>query len=179
VKIEVKLTGLDGVLDTLRSLPPELVSKRGGPVRRALAKGARLIADEAKANVRAIVAEPNKDGRPTKSTGALEKAIRVSRKKLTSIKGERYLVWLGKSSGKFANTKRNVRSMKAGLEYEKEPPQFYGRFLEYGTSRMRPHPWIRPAFQKKAAEAISVIESELVVGVERIVKKLAAKNRIR
>lgn len=177
MKIEVKLFGLDGVLDTLRSLPPELVSKRGGPVRRALAKAARLIAAEAQANVRAIVAEPNKDGRSTKSTGALEKAIRVNRRPLNNIKGERYLVWLGRSIGRYANTRNNVRAGKVGKEYEVEPPQFYGLFLEYGTSKMRPHPWIRPAFEKKAAEAIATIEAELVAGVERIVKRLAAKNR--
>lgn len=177
MKVEVKMSGLDGVLNTLRQLPPEIVSKRGGPVRRALAKGARLIAEQARANVRAIVAEPNKDGKATKSTGALEKAIRVNRRKLTQIRGERYIVWLGKLSRQYANTRRNVRVGKAGQEYDVEPPQFYGRFLEYGTSRMRPHPWLRPAVEKKGAEAIATIESALIADIERIVKRLARQTK--
>ena len=38
-----QIEGLAGVLDTLKRLPPEIVSKRGGPVRAALNKAARMI----------------------------------------------------------------------------------------------------------------------------------------
>jgi hypothetical protein len=31
--VDLKVTGIDGVLDLLRKLPPEVVSKRGGPVK--------------------------------------------------------------------------------------------------------------------------------------------------
>lgn len=176
MKVEVKMTGLDGVLDTLRRLPPEVVSKRGGPVRRALAKGARLIRDQARANVRAIVEEPNKDGRPSQSTGALAKAIIATRgKPPAGMRGERYIVWLGKLIRQYANTRHNVRKQRVGKEYDVEPPQFYGRFLEYGTSRMRPHPWLRPAFEANAKRAIETIETELIKDIDRIVRKLAKK----
>ena len=56
MKVEVKLPGLEGVLDTLKSLPPELVSKRGGPVLAALKKGAKVIQLQEKANLRAAIA---------------------------------------------------------------------------------------------------------------------------
>jgi len=29
----------------------------------------------------------------------------------------------------------------------------YGKWLEYGTSRMKPHAWLRPAFDEKVAAA--------------------------
>lgn len=56
MKVEVNLRGVEGVIATLKSLPPEIVSKRGGPVKLALAKGARLIRDEAKKNLRRAIA---------------------------------------------------------------------------------------------------------------------------
>ena len=45
--IRLEVSGIDGVLDTLKSLPAEVVSKRGGPVKLALAKGARLLRESA------------------------------------------------------------------------------------------------------------------------------------
>jgi len=43
-----RIEGLDGVLDALQALPREIVSRNGGPARAALARGARLIRDEAR-----------------------------------------------------------------------------------------------------------------------------------
>ncbi|GAB3388119.1 HK97-gp10 family putative phage morphogenesis protein [Lysobacter fragariae] len=40
--------GLQGVLNALQQLPREVASKRGGPARAALAKGAKVIRDEAR-----------------------------------------------------------------------------------------------------------------------------------
>ena len=77
----VRIEGLDGIIGMLKQLPPEVVSKRGGPVRAALRKAAVVVQKEAQANVRRIVAEPNIGGRPSRSTGALEKAITVIRRR--------------------------------------------------------------------------------------------------
>jgi hypothetical protein len=55
VKVEIQLTGLDGVLATLQSLPAEVVSKRGGPVKAALRKGALVILKAEKANLQAVM----------------------------------------------------------------------------------------------------------------------------
>src|SRR5690606_194908 len=131
MKITMDVKGLDGVLQTLQSLPPEIVSKRGGQVKLALAKAARVIRDQAKANVRAIVAEPNKDGRPSKSTGALEQSIIATRGKMRGgIKGERYLVRIPKGdSYRYANTRYNRRKKKVGQQYTVEGPTDYGRRL--------------------------------------------------
>lgn len=56
MKVEMKISGVDGVLNTLRSLPSEIVSKRGGPVKLALAKGARFLRDKEKAALRSAIA---------------------------------------------------------------------------------------------------------------------------
>lgn len=178
MKVEMNVSGLNGVLQTLQSLPPEIVSAKGGPVKNALRKAAQVIQKQAKANVRAIVAEPNKDGRPTQSTGALEKAITVTRGKMRgTVKGEKYLVRVPHKLVKYANTKKNQRLGRVGKYYKQEPPTYYGRMLEYGTSKMRPHPWLRPAVEQKGAEAIQVFTDDLNKSIDATVKKLAQQNK--
>lgn len=179
MKITMDVKGLEGVLQTLQSLPSEVVSKRGGPVKLALAKAARVIRDQAKANVRGIVDEPNKDGLPTKSTGALEKSIVATRGKMRGgVKGEKYLVRIPKGEAfKYANTRYNRRKGKVGKTYRVEPPTYYGRLLEYGTSKMRPHPWLRPAVAQKGEQAINVFTADLNRRLDATVKKLAQQNK--
>lgn len=171
-RVDLEIKGMDVTISMLQSLPPEIVSKRGGPVRQALRKGAIIIQKEAQKNIRDIVAEPNKDGKPSKSTGALEKAVTVGRgKQLGGVNGERYLVWLPKIKLKYANTRENVRKRRAGKTYLAEGNQFYGRFLEYGTVKMRPHKWLVPAFKAKADQAIATTRDVLIKQIEKIAQK--------
>lgn len=161
MKVEIKLTKLAGALDTLRSLPPELVSKRGGPVKAALRKGAVVIFKQEQANLQAVLA--NQTGDRRLSTGLLAKNLVVTRGKAPSDgKGERYLVRVRKKS--YARKGQSVSTLKTA------------QLLEYGSSQQPAEPWIRPAFQAKAAEAISTVENELVKGLDRIVAKLARQN---
>lgn len=169
---EINISGLDGVLNMLKSLPQEVVAKRGGPVRAALRKAALVIKKEAQKNIRQIVIEPNKDGKPTKSTGSLEKAVTVGRGKyMGGVNGERYMVWLPKIKRKYANTRDNVRKHRAGKTYLVEGPQFYGRFLEYGTSKMQKKPWLRPAAIDKGETAVNVARDELIKSIEKIAQE--------
>ena len=82
--VELKVTGLDGVLDMLKKLPPEIVSKRGGPVRAALRKGALVIQKQEKANLQAIISGTNDEGERL-STGLLMDNVIVSRGKLDEL----------------------------------------------------------------------------------------------
>jgi HK97 gp10 family phage protein len=157
----VRLTGLDGVLQTLKSLPPEVVSKRGGPVKSALRKGALVILREAKLNLAHSTESLTGDDT---STGLLQKSLIASRGKPPSgTNGERYLVRIKKRS-----YKRNGKTVTT---------QQTANFLEYGTEKQRAEPWLRPAFNAKAQQAISTVETELLKGIDRVVKKLASQNR--
>jgi hypothetical protein len=49
-----KLHGFDGAYELLRSLPAEVVSKRGGPVKTGLRKGALVIHRQALANLTTV-----------------------------------------------------------------------------------------------------------------------------
>lgn len=160
MKVEVKLQGMDGVLDTLQSLNPEIVSKRGGPVKLALAKGARVIRAQAAQNLRASIAV-----RGERSTGNLEKRLIVSRgKKPFGGKGERYLV----------RVRRRDYTNALGV---KTNPLMTANLLEYGSSHQPATPWLRPAVGQKGAEAIKVITTDLKRRIDQTVRKLAQQNR--
>ena len=49
---------------------------------------------------------------------------------------------------------------------------YVGRFLEMGTSKMPPHPFIRPAMQAKAIEAIETMREVTLAAIQ-----LAASKR--
>ena len=154
----MNLSGLDGVLKTLQSLPPEVVSKRGGPVKLALAKGARLLRNEVKKNLRAIISTDE-------STGLLEKNIISSRGKAPSQgKGERYLV----------RVKRKVYTDKTGKPVTTLKT---ANILEYGSEKQAAKPFIRPAAISKASQTITVVTDDLKKRLDKVVKELARKNK--
>jgi hypothetical protein len=164
MKVEMQLSGLNGVLDTLRSLPAEVVSKRGGPVRAALRKGALVIHRQELANLQAVTAGTS-DAGVRQSTGFLLKNVVVTRGKAPSGgNGERYLVRVRRKAYP-DRTGKTVTTLVAA------------QLLEYGSSKQPAEPWIRPAFLSRAPEAISTVQRELLASIDRIVRKLAAQNR--
>ena len=160
MRVDVKLQGMEGVLETLQSLPAEVVSKRGGPVKLALAKGARVIRAQAAVNLKEAIAL-NGDV----STGLLEKNLVVSRgKPPTGGKGERYLV-------------RVRRKTYPGRKGKPVTTRKTASLLEYGSSHQPATPWLRPAVNQKGREAINVITTDLKRRIDLIVKKQAQQNR--
>ncbi len=160
MKMEVKLTGADGIVNLLKSLPAEVVSKRGGPVKLALAKGARLLRDEARKNAAAAIAQGG-----DVSTGLLVPNIIASRGKApTSGRGERYLV----------RVKRKTYPDRTGKPVTTHKT---AHLLEYGSSHQPATPWLRPAVRAKGQQAVTVIVADLNRRIELTVKKLAAQNR--
>jgi HK97 gp10 family phage protein len=160
MKVDVQINGLNGTLATLRALPPEIVAKRGGPVKAALAKGARLLRDHAKQNLRQSIAYNGE-----RSTGELEKRVIASRGKAPfGGKGERYLV-------------RVKRRDYINAEGVRTNPLMTANLLEYGSSHQPATPWLRPALQQNGTEVIDTVVSDLDRRVQAVVRKLAAQNR--
>jgi len=159
MKVEFKLTGVEGILRTLQSLPPDVVSKRGGPVKLALAKGARVIRDEAKKNLLAEIALNGDE-----STGLLAKSLIVSRGKAPHDgNGERYLV----------RVKRKTYEGKAGKPVTTLKT---AHLLEYGSSHQPATPWLRPAFAATRQKATDTVIADLKSRIDKIVAKLAKQN---
>jgi HK97 gp10 family phage protein len=151
MKAEVKLSGAD-VVGMLQKLPPEIVSKRGGPVLRALRKGAKVIERAEKQHLESQLED--------ESTGLLMKNIVVSRGEAPSGgKGERVLVRIRRKAYPDRNGHTVTTLQSAQLK-------------EYGSSKQAPQSFIRRAFTEKAAEAITTTEKALLADIDRISKKL-------
>lgn len=167
MKLELQMRGLDGVLQTLESLPKEVVSKRGGPVLASLRKGARVLVKQSKDNFRAAVAMAGQTG-ITDTTGFTEKQIVAKRRHPpVGTKGERIVVTV------------NPKPHPNGHKYRGRTIQAndIAFIMEAGGSKQPATPWLRPAFEAKREEALRAIERELVTRVDRIVKTLATKNQ--
>ena len=156
MKIEMTLTGVDGLLKTLKSLPPEIVSKRGGPVKLALAKGARFLRDKAKANLTSQIARNGDE-----STGLLLQNVIASRGKAPfDGNGERYLVRVKRKS---YNKGKATTLQTANL-------------LEYGSEHQPATPWLRPALNAHGRETINVVVNDLKNRIDKVIAKLAQQN---
>ena len=161
MKAELGIRGIDGVLKTLNSLPAEVVSKRGGPVKLSLAKGARFLRDRYKENLRRAI----HSGKTTRSTGELEKRVIASRgKKPFGTKGERYLVRIKKRDYLNADGVRTNPLMVANL-------------LEYGSSHQPATPFARPTAVQHGQETINIVINDLKQRLDKTVAKLAAQNK--
>jgi HK97 gp10 family phage protein len=161
MKVEMNLTGVDGVLKTLQSLPAEIVSKRGGPVKLALAKGARFLRDKARENLKAAIALNGAE-----TTGLLEKNVISSRGKApTGGSGERYLV----------RVKRKAYPKKPGQKKATTTLQT-ANLLEYGSAHQPATPWLRPAVIQNGAQTINVVTADLLKRVDKVVQDLAKAN---
>lgn len=159
MRTELQLQGLEGVLHVLRQLPPEVASRRGGPVRAALRKGAKVIHAQALANLQSTLDAATDEGE-RQSTGLLLQNLVVTRgKEPTGTKGERYLVRVRRKS--YQRNGQPVTTLKTA------------QIKEYGSVKQQPEPWLVPAFKARAREAVLVIERETMVAVQRAVKKLA------
>lgn len=157
--IQLKVTGLDGVIETLRQLPAEVVSKRGGPVKLALAKGARTLRDAAKTTLFQAVLKDGSD-----STGETVKALVAQRGKYRG-QGERYVVRVKQKSYINAHGSKTTTQRAANL-------------LEYGSKQQLATPWLRPAAQANAQRIVDAVNADLLARVDRIVNKLARANGV-
>lgn len=160
----VKIQGLEGVMKALKELPPELVSRRGGPVRTALRNASKILVEEAKANVQRIIDAPNIDGMPTKSIGHLQANIITVRDSKMRARGERYYVRVRRKRYPDNRTTKTATGV--------------GALLEHGTERRRPMPWLRPAFDAKKNEVVQFFPREINRQLDRITKKLARQNGV-
>lgn len=156
MKTTIKVNGLSDMMDLLNRLPERVVSRKGGPVKLALKKGAYVIRDEVK---RRFQAEVNEAG-TNETTGLLQKNIIASRgKKPTNVRGERYLVRVKRKMYPKRDNRGAVSTLKTA------------QLFEYGSEHQEPRQFIRPAFNAKAQEAIQVVRDDLLKRIDKLVRK--------
>lgn len=153
----VEIKGLVGVLDMLKKLPPELVSKRGGVVLSGLRKGGNLLRKAWRQEVQRIIDEPNKGG-DYESTGLYQKSVVVSRVRDPKRIGADEAVRVRVKSATYPATGVNV-GLVAGV-------------LEHGTEHMPAKAPMRKAFDSTHQQALAAVVAGINAGVEKAIKKL-------
>lgn len=137
----VEVKGLKELLRTLESLPPEIGSKGGGPLRRALF----LAADgwrESAERLAPVGVDPDPRGRRLKDH-------------IVTIRDKD-----PQSSG-FAEQYSVTYSTRT----------FWGGFVEAGTSKQSAQPFLRPVADSEQDAAINTFADELRKGLDRAVKR--------
>lgn len=159
---ELKITGLDETIAALRALPAALSGKNGGPIRKALFAAAKPFRDEARQRVRV-----RKVG-----GGNLRDSIIIRRDRNPAASGaaERYTVTIRTRRRKYANNRVNKRLRRVGTRFEDWGNAYYGKFLEFGTSRMPAYPFLRPAFENKKTSSVDVFAGSLSKDVAKAVE---------
>ena len=114
--------------------------------RPAAQAGAQVFYDEVKQRV-PISAKPHKSGKKTYNPGTLRKAI--------------YQAFADKESG---DGKASYR-----ISWNKTHA-FYGRFVEFGTSKMAANPFLRPAYDAARAKALKAVQERMAVELKKATK---------
>lgn len=175
MKFEFDIKGMSGLLKTLESLPEEVVSKRGGPVKLALKKAAMVIRDEEAKRFSALVNQRGWND----TTGLLEKSIIVKRgRRDVDKKGEKYIVTFKRSIYSKSITSQ-FKKLGSSTSGETVTTRKTAQLFEYGSSHQPPRKFILPSFHAKAGEAIEVFKEDLARRIDIVVKKLAKQNKDR
>lgn len=161
--ITIKLDGLDEVVRRMKALPAAIAGNKGGPIRKALYAGAKLVRDAAKENA------------PVK-TGALRDAIILYRDRNPAAVGanEHYSVGVRKIK---INRKvaRLLRRIKASGKTIRTDDTFYWRFAEFGTSKQAAKPFMRPAIDNNVGAVTEAITSTFTAEVDKAVASLGGR----
>jgi len=161
--IESSIKGLDPVLKKLRGLAPNLRKKaintslrRGmAPVRKSAVSAAKRFDDPA-----------------TAQQIAKEIVIRSNAKKARRMGAGTFLVQVGVRGGakSYVNNRKNRRAGRVGQSYEGGGSVFHWRFLEFGTSKMRAQPFMRPALADNVSTVIGIVSKELELAINKFAK---------
>lgn len=141
---EVKVEGLKELLAALRDLPPELGSRGGGPIKGALFAATKMMREVAREKA------PRDTGRLSRNVVA----FRDGNPRASGLAEAYYITFRRGKRGKGRHKRYNT---KAGSDKD----AFYGRFVEFGTSKMPARPFLRPAFEETKEKAVEVFKSQL------------------
>lgn len=161
-----EIEGLAQLVANLRALPQELVGKGGGPIRKALYPLAKLIRDDARARV----------GYDEDGVGKhLREQIILKRDpnpRAIDNAAERYIVAVKYRTKKYTNNRKNRNAGRVGLTYQHFGDFYYWIPLEFGSSKMAPHPFMRPAFESNKMALSGMCVTNLAASIAQIVRKM-------
>lgn len=163
-----EVEGLAEVVARLKALPAELVGNGGGPVRKALAKAARIVRDEARA--RAPYDEEG-IGKHLRDQIVMK---RDPNPRAIDNAAERYIVAVKFKAKKYANTRKNRRKGRVGQKYQNFGDFHYWIPLEFGSSKIPAgkYSFMRPAFEATKDSLSGVVRDELSSAIAQVVRRM-------
>lgn len=147
---DAKVQGLPDLRAALRGIVPKL---RRRALRNALAAGARVVRDAAKAQ--APVLNSAERSAPYRQPGTVRGAITVRTSKQARRRGD---------VGVFVNV-RPAKGPARGARSTRDP--FYWRFLEFGTAKMAARSFLQPA-GSKLAQALAVFLQKIGPQIQKL-----------
>lgn len=150
--IEFKLTGFKELADKLHALGPAIE-------RKGLNGAAYLAADVVRKAVKETTAFHSR-------SGTLKANVIVAKRRAKPGTATYRITvrW-----ARYRNNKANRLKGRAGKFLERNPA-LYGAFIEFGTSKMKARPYLRPAFLSNVDTAIEVMRVRLAQAIEDAVK---------
>ena len=149
---QFKVYGLRELEKALKDLGSDVAGKNGGLVRTALMGAALPVLRDAQ--LRAPVSSEDDDNLHIRDT--------ITRSRQREVEPEM----------KPANEVGDVGLFARG----KGKRIYYGKFLEFGTSRMSAQPFLRPALENNLVESTNLFRKKLAMGIVRVAKKVGNKN---
>jgi HK97 gp10 family phage protein len=153
-KSEMRLEGLSDLLAKLKALPAEIGSKGGGPLRLALFTATKLMRDDAQ--MRAPV-----------DTGRLQRNVIAFRDRDPRSSGVTEQYGITFRRGKQGRERKSYHTSARG-----EKDAWYGRFVEFGTSKTPAQPFLRPAFEARKRDSAEAFRSKLAAAIAAAVVKM-------
>lgn len=173
---QVKIDGLDELRANLRALPAKL---RKRALRNALAAGARLVRDAARARAPVLSSSAKAVQQGFRSSGLVRKSIVVRTSKASTragdvgvfvnvrpAKGAKFRTVTRRAFGLVkVRTRTQTRASSRGAKSPTDP--FYWRFLEFGTKRARQFKFLGGAVSQLSA-ALAKFKATLAPQIARL-----------
>lgn len=159
---DFKITGLENALSNMRNLAPKLQKKGLGAALRVAAQVVR----------KAAVENAKKFDRPETPNKVWKEIVtRTNGRAGRRLGGLVVQVGVKGGARKYENNKKNRRLGRVGAGYEGAGNLYYWRFLEFGTSKMKAQPFMRPALEMNVQKATDAFVNALGPAIDKAIEK--------
>ena len=149
MQVSIKITNLEQTLKQLENLESAMEK----PLEEVLFGGGQLIRSEAVKSIQTGA-----------KSGIMYQKYNPRRQHRASAPGQAPASDTGNLVSKIRVKQKNPNTTQV------ESGADYSAFLEYGTSKMQPRPFLFPAFEKSRAKITQAVFNRVVTAIERLVK---------
>lgn len=150
----------NGVIDKLKTLGPKLEKKY---LAKSLRKGANIVKAAAQARAKQF------DDPKTPQMVWKQIAVYTSAQLGKQNGGVALQVGVKGGARRYKNNKYNRSKQRVGQVYMGPGAVYYWRFLEFGTSKMKAQPFMRPALENNIQKVTDAITNNLNDSITKVI----------